>query len=206
MTDSEQNNNHGLQYSMQIPNRNNHAINESEVSTSLVQMNRIHHSNRNLNRVMGIELHGDNRLDHNYNFTNDNRSVSSVSGASSGTRSSTLTRVRDIMTGKDKEITCPLTIILVRQCAREEIWNHVKFLPNDCIKNIDVENKTNNKMNVLYILLKRVRRLNDSTFEKLRFWEHYAREVQKELNTMKSTCTKQIKDNLTKGMFHKFIT
>ena len=187
---------HGLVGGVAIPPLNSPMNDSRTASRALLEMNNIHRG-----RSMGSGIRNETFNIGVDNSNNDNGSFSSVSGNSPDTTTTAMSRIRDIYAGKDKEQSCPLTIIMVRQCAREELWNHVKFLTNDCIKNIDVENKSNNKKNALHILLKRVRRLNDTTYSKLRFWEYYAKDVQKELNIMKSTCTKHIKDNLLKGMW-----
>ena len=123
-------------------------------------------------------------------------SLSSVTTSSNHT---TLTKALDICNKVNCENECELTFTMVRKCVREEIWNDNKFLTDNSIKKIKFDERSMNNKNILNVLLKRTRKLNLDIYDRLKFWRKYGKEVQKELNTMKSTCTKQIKECLLKG-------
>ena len=54
-------------------------------------------------------------------------------------------------------------------------------------------------------MLRRTRKLNLDIYDRLKFWKKYGKEAQKELNTMKSTCTKQTNGYSLKGKVYTFI-
>ena len=118
----------------------------------------------------------------------------SVSSVTTGSNTLTLTKTIDICNEINQEKDCELTMCMVRKCTREEIWNENKFLTDNVIKKLKIDENSMNEKNILSVLLRRTRKLDIDIFDRLKFWRKYSKEVQKELNTMKSTCTKQIKE------------
>ena len=152
--------------------------------------------NINPNPNESMQLSGIRMTQHTNSAIGKSGSLLSVTTSSNHT---TLTRALDICNKVNCENECELTFTMVRKCVREEIWNDNKFLTDNSIKKIKFDERSMNNKNILNVLLKRTRKLNLDIYDRLKFWRKYGKEVQKELNTMKSTCTKQIKECLLKG-------
>lgn len=89
--------------------------------------------------------------------------------------------------------------VLVKACAREQIWTTTKFLDNDTINKMRIENHDGYGNSVVGTLLKHCRRDDLDPVLKLQFWRKYSRTVKDELNKMKTNCMKQIKNEVKNG-------
>ena len=100
----------------------------------------------------------------------------------------------------DIEDDCFTTESLVRKCIRNEIWATNKFVTDNTIKHMKIENRSNPK-SVLNILLKYTRKQNLDNLERLKFWKKYGGAVQLEVNVLKTITSRAIKDELMIGKF-----
>lgn len=96
------------------------------------------------------------------------------------------------------EKDCDITKEMVKQCIRTQIWVNNKFLTDQSMKNMTITDR-NNPNTIINLLLARTRKLNYSDAHRFRFWKKYGSLVQKELNTIKTVCTRSIKNYLMRG-------
>jgi acetylglutamate kinase len=90
---------------------------------------------------------------------------------------------------------------LVKRCIRDDIWPHTIFLTETCI---EVQNMTDHpgfENSVIGKLLRRTRQTHLDVVKRVIFWQKHSREIQKELNQLKTNRTKSIKDELFKGKY-----
>ena len=87
---------------------------------------------------------------------------------------------------------------MVKQCIRSQIWINNKFLTNQTIQNMTITER-NNPNTIINLLLTYTRKLNYSDAHRFRFWKKYGVIVQKELNNIKSVCTRSIKNQIMRG-------
>ena len=100
----------------------------------------------------------------------------------------------------DIETNCFATESLVRKCIRNQIWCNNKFVLDNTIKNMKIENKTNPK-SVLNILLRFTQKETLNSLNRLKFWKRYGPMVQQEINLLKTICLRAIKDEIMIGEF-----
>ena len=90
---------------------------------------------------------------------------------------------------------------LVKRCIRDDIWPDTKFLTETCIEVQKMMDHPGFENSVIGKLLRRTRQTHLDVVERVIFWKKYSREVQKELNQLKTNRTKSIKDELFKGKY-----
>ena len=146
------------------------------------------------------------------NSNPNRRSTNSVSSISHATRQSidatidttddsdSISKVINVCNEIDIETNCFATESLVRKCIRNQIWCNNKFVLDNTIKNMKIENKTNPK-SVLNILLRFTRKDSLNNLNRLKFWKRYGPMVQHEINTLKTICSRAIKDEIMIGEF-----
>ena len=89
--------------------------------------------------------------------------------------------------------------VLVKACAREQIWTTTKFLDDATINRMRIEKHDGYDNSVVGKLLKHCRRDDLDPVLQLQFWRKYSRTVKDELNKMKTNCMKQIKNEVKNG-------
>lgn len=104
----------------------------------------------------------------------------------------------------DKEEHCVATDTLVKRCIKTSIWTNNKFITDHTIKNMAISDRQN-RNSILNMMLSYTRKENLSDAHRFRFWKKYAPIVQKELNIMKSVCTRQIKNRIMAGKSTKSV-
>ena len=115
------------------------------------------------------------------------------------TDTDSISKVINICNEIDAESNCITTETLVRNCIRNQIWSTNKFITDNTIKHMKIENRSNSK-SVLNILLKYTRK-NDTlnNMDRLKFWKKYGPVVQLEVNVLKTITTRAIKDEIMIG-------
>lgn len=124
----------------------------------------------------------------------------SVVPSNTGNDTESISKVIDVCNEIDIEDDCHATESLVRKCIRNEIWATNKFVTDNTIKHMKIENRSNPK-SVLNILLKYTRKQNLDNLERLKFWKKYGVAVQLEVNVLKTITSRAIKDELMIGKF-----
>ena len=114
--------------------------------------------------------------------------------------SESISKVIDVCNEIDIEDDCVATESLVRKCIRNQIWATNKFVTDNTIKHMKIENRSNPK-SVLNILLKYTRKQNLGNLGRLKFWKKYGGVVQLEVNVQKTVTSRAIKDELMIGKF-----
>lgn len=128
-------------------------------------------------------------------------SESSVAQSPSGTSYDTDNRIVDVINicnDIDTESSCKVTEQSVKQCIRQQIWVNNKFLTDDIMKKMAITDRTNPNT-LINLLLSFLRRTGLSDAHRFRFWKKYGIVVQKELNNLKTNCTRLIKNQLMRG-------
>ena len=132
-------------------------------------------------------------------------SDSSISNTTNGTVSSSdrygqngMSNILDVCNEIDTADECIATTALVKKCIRDEIWTTNKFLSDLSIKAMKIENKTNPNT-LLNILLRYTRKGSLSNLDRLKFWKKYSGDVQQGLNSLKTMCTRSIKEEVMIG-------
>ena len=110
----------------------------------------------------------------------------------------TISSVINVCNDIDKEEHCFATESLIKRCIRQHIWPHQKFISDLTIKNMNIHDKTNQNT-ILNKLINFTRRHNMSDLHRYRFWKKYGNIVKKELNSMKTICTRGIRDLVLSG-------
>jgi len=101
---------------------------------------------------------------------------------------------------------CQAMLHLVKRCIRDDIWPDTKFLTETCIEVQKMTDHPGFENSVIGKLLRRTRQTHLDVVKRVIFWQKYSREVQKELNQLKTNRTKSIKDELFKGKYlHRWI-
>lgn len=90
---------------------------------------------------------------------------------------------------------------LVKRCVREQIWSTTKFLDDETINKMRVENHPAFSQSVVGLLLERCRMTHIDPAQRLQFWQRYSKTVKEELSKMKTNCTKSIKEDLKNGKY-----
>ena len=132
-------------------------------------------------------------------------SDSSISNTTNGTASGSdrsgqngMSNILDICNEIDTADECIATTALVKKCIRDQIWTTNKFLSDLSIKAMKIENKTNPNT-ILNILLRYTRKDSLSNLDRLKFWKKYSGDVQQGLNSLKTMCTRSIKEEVIIG-------
>lgn len=86
-------------------------------------------------------------------------------------------------------------ICIGKKCICEEIWTTNKFLSDLSFKSMKIENRTN-RNTTLNILLRYTRKENLSNLDWLKFWKKYSGTVEQDLNSLKTACTRSIKEEI----------
>ena len=136
----------------------------------------------------------------NHTSGNDSSS-SSVIGSpanSSYLNNQAVVEVINISNDIERETHCHITDQMVKQCIRNQIWINNKFLTNQTIQNMTITER-NNPNTIINLLLTYTRKINYSDAHRFRFWRKYGVTVQKELNNIKSVCTRSIKNQIMRG-------
>ena len=91
-------------------------------------------------------------------------------------------------------------ISIVKTCVKDDVWPDTKFLTDNCIKNQNFDDDDNGfKNSVVGKLLKKTRQLHLVLDKRVAFWGTYSGIVKDELNKLKMTKTRTIKDAIFKG-------
>lgn len=90
-------------------------------------------------------------------------------------------------------------IHLIKACTREEIWPMTKFLDDEMISKMKMEDHPRFKNSAIGKLLKRCMLEDLEPIARLQFWKRYSQTVKEELNKMKTNCCKQMKIDVKNG-------
>ena len=181
----------------------------------------LHIPNVNLTEQRQLQLYqqSHSQSTHNTYINNDllsnnagiRQSSNSISSLSHATQQSvvplnaindteSIAKVINICNEIDTEDNCGATESLVRKCIRNQIWCTNKFITDNTIKHMKIENRTNPK-SILNILLHFTQKDNLNNIDRLKFWKKYGPVVQLEVNVLKTICTRAIKDEMMIGKF-----
>lgn len=94
---------------------------------------------------------------------------------------------------------CGAVSTLVRKCTRDHLWGNTKFLTDDMLQAINIDESAEESSGLLRILLNETKFKATTYSQKMEFWLLYSGVVQKELNQLKSTCGRKVKEELVKG-------
>ena len=109
---------------------------------------------------------------------------------------------QNVVEANDKEDSAMISI--VRKCVKDDVWPDTKFLSTHCINNQKFDDEDKGFSNgVVGKLLKKSRQLNLNILQRVSFWNTFSSVVKEELNTLKTTRSKAIKDALVKGKYMK---
>ena len=193
-----------------------HTINQMDANNRL--NGGIHIPRVDLDKQQQLQLNrrsqstSNHSIQHSPNSNTNRRSTNSVSSISHATRQSidvtidttddsdSISKVINVCNEIDIETNCFATESLVRKCIRNQIWCNNKFVLDNTIKNMKIENKTNPK-SVLNMLLKFTRKETLNNLNPLKFWKKYGPMVQQEINVLKTICSRAIKDEIMIGEF-----
>jgi hypothetical protein len=91
-------------------------------------------------------------------------------------------------------------ISIVKTCVKDDVWPDTKFLTENCIKNQNFDDDdVGFKNSVVGKLLKKTRQLHLVLDKRVAFWGTYSGIVKDELNKLKTTRTRTIKEAIFKG-------
>jgi len=102
---------------------------------------------------------------------------------------------------KIDESDCQAMLHMVKRCIRDDIWPDTKFLTETCISVQKMHDHPGFENSVIGKLLRKTRQTHFNVVKRLIFWKKFSKEVQKELNQLKTNRTKSIKDELLKGKY-----
>ena len=198
---------HGLINGLVLPdvNENNGHENHSPSSQSLLSArSQLSHAQTMLflQQQSRLGAHGGNERTTYENTTgmdhgnNDNETTPIVTTPTDSDIVSVINICNDI----DTEGVCLATDTLVKRCIKQVIWSSNKFLTDHTIKNMCITDR-DNPNTIINVLINFTRKTNLSNAHRFRFWKKYSTIVQKELNTLKTVCTRQIKDKLMAGKY-----
>ena len=197
---------HGLINGLVLPdvNENNHHENHSPSSQSLLSArSQLSHAQTMLflQQQSCLGANGGNERTYENNTgidhgNNDNETTPIVTTPTDSDIVSVINICNDI----DTEGVCLATDTLVKRCIKQVIWSSNKFLTDHTIKNMCITDR-DNPNTIINVLINFTRKTNLSNAHRFRFWKKYATIVQKELNTLKTVCTRQIKDKLMAGKY-----
>ena len=127
--------------------------------------------------------------------------ISDISGSTDSQKkihNSLIKVCQNVVEANDKEDSAMISI--VRKCVKDDVWPDTKFLSTYCINNQKFDNENNGFSNgVVGKLLKKTRQLNLNILQRVSFWNTFSSVVKEELNTLKTTRSKAIKDAMIKG-------
>ena len=135
--------------------------------------------------------------------------ISPLSDESSSTKKA-IRQIIDISNGVVKEEDNDATKHIVKKCFRERIWPEIKFLTDEMIRDMGLEQGEDESVNfgksVLGKLLRATKKEHYGYTERFRCWSLWSKYGQSELNTKKSNVTKQIKAEVLSGKNNYFIS
>ena len=112
-------------------------------------------------------------------------------------------QIIDISNGVLKEEDNEAIKHIVKKCFRERIWPEIKFLTDEMVRDIKLEQGedevANFKNSILGKLLKATKKEHYGYAERFRCWSLWSKYGQNELNNKKSNVTKQIKSEIMSG-------
>lgn len=112
-------------------------------------------------------------------------------------------QIIDISNGVLKEEDNEAIKHIVKKCFRERIWPEIKFLTDEMVRGIKLEQGedevANFKNSILGKLLKATKKEHYGYAERFRCWSLWSKYGQNELNNKKSNVTKQIKSEIMSG-------
>ena len=112
-------------------------------------------------------------------------------------------QIVDISNGVLKEEDNEAIKHIVKKCFRERIWPDIKFLTDEMVRDIKLEQGedevANFKNSILGKLLKATKKEHYGYAERFRCWSLWSKYGQNELNNKKSNVTKQIKSEIMSG-------
>ena len=128
--------------------------------------------------------------------------VSPLSDSSTCTKKA-IREIIDISNGIVKEEDNDAVKHIVKKCFRERIWPDIKFLTDDMIRDMELEQGEDESAifenSVLGKLLRATKKEHYGYAERFRCWSSWSKYGQNELNTKKSNVTKQIKAEVLSG-------
>ena len=181
---------HGLDNNLMLPNLNT----DNNVGASNSQQVVAH-------QMLALTEARDRQFIDQRNGTNSSGSTVTNHHSDTGDVSDAVVSIINISNDLDIEKKCDTTETMVKQCIRQKIWVNNKFLRDHTMKNMTITNR-NNPNTILNLLLTSTRKTGLSDAHRFWFWKKYGNVVQKELNSLRTICTRNIKQQLMRGKLY----